>query len=98
MSQEKLICSIYRSSKKDEMYLHVAKTKGLSEVPEGLMQMFGKAQHSMDMLLTPEKKLARADAAEILNAIADQGYYLQMPPTRDEYLLDLYKAPVNPTY
>jgi uncharacterized protein YcgL (UPF0745 family) len=98
MSQEKLICSIYRSSKKDELYLYVAKAKGLSQVPESLMQMFGKAHHSMDMLLTPEKKMARADAADILNAIVEKGYYLQMPPARDEYLLDLYKAPVNPTY
>ena len=98
MSQDKLICSIYRSSKKDEMYLYVAKAKGLSEVPDALITMFGKAQHRMDMLLTPTKTLARADAVEILAAIAEKGYYLQMPPARDEYLLDLYKAPVNPTY
>jgi len=98
MSQDKLICSIYRSSKKDEMYLYVAKAKGLSEVPEALMSMFGKAQHSMDMLLTPAKTLARADTVEVLGAIAEKGYYLQMPPPRDEYFLDLYKAPVNPTY
>ncbi|MDP6969757.1 MAG: YcgL domain-containing protein [Gammaproteobacteria bacterium] len=98
MSQDKLICSIYRSSKKDEMYLYVAKAKGLIEVPDALLKMFGKAQHSMDMLLTADKTLARADAVEILNAITEKGYYLQMPPARDEYLLDLYKAPVNPTY
>ena len=98
MSQDNMICSIYRSPKKDEMYLYVAKAKGLVDVPEALLKMFGQPQHRMDMLLTEEKQLARANAADILADIDDKGYYLQMPPVRDEYLLDLYKAPVNPTY
>ena len=98
MSQDKMICSIYRSPKKDEMYLYVAKAKGLADVPEALLKMFGQPQHRMDMLLTEEKQLARATAADILLDIDEKGYYLQMPPVRDEYLLDLYKAPVNPTY
>jgi uncharacterized protein YcgL (UPF0745 family) len=98
MSQDKMICSIYRSPKKDEMYLYVAKAKGLTDVPEALLKMFGQPQHRMDMLLTEEKQLARATAADILLDIDEKGYYLQMPPVRDEYLLDLYKAPVNPTY
>jgi hypothetical protein len=98
MSQERIICSIYRSKKKDEMYLYVNKTKALSMVPEALLKMFGKPEHRMDMLLTADKKLARAESESILSAIKDQGYYLQMPPVREKYLLDLYKTPVNPTY
>lgn len=98
MSLEKQIISIYKSSKKDEMYIYVAKAKGLADVPEALLDMFGKPVHSMDMLLTEGKKLARAEAADVLAAIDEKGFYLQMPPARDEYLLDLYKAPVNPTY
>jgi hypothetical protein len=98
MSQERIICSIYRSKKKDEMYLYVNKTKALSMVPEALLKMFGKPEHRMDMLLTADKKLARAESESILSAIKDQGYYLQMPPVREKYFLDLYKTPVNPTY
>jgi len=98
MSQERIICSIYRSKKKDEMYLYVNKTKALSMVPEALLKMFGKPEHRMDMLLTADKKLARAESESILSAIKDQGYYLQMPPVREKYLLDRYKTPVNPTY
>ena len=98
MSQDKMICSIYRSPKKDEMYLYVAKSVGLEKVPEQLLTMFGKPQHRMDMLLTPEKELARAKASDILDEMAEKGYYLQMPPAREDYLLDLYKTPVNPTY
>jgi|TARA_B110000259_G_C13923854_1_gene365945 uncharacterized protein YcgL (UPF0745 family) len=98
MSQKRIICSIYRSKKKDEMYLYVDKTKALSLVPEGLLAMFGKPEHRMDMLLTADKKLAKASGADILSDIEAKGYYLQMPPVREKYMLDLYKTPVNPTY
>jgi len=98
MSQERIICSIYRSRKKDEMYLYVNKTQALTKVPEALMAMFGGTEHRMDMLLTADKQLARASAPDILESIAEKGYYLQMPPVKEEYFLDLYRAPINPTY
>ena len=98
MTQKRIICSIYRSKKKDEMYLYVDKTTALSLVPEALLKMFGKPEHRMDMLLTADKKFAKAKAEDILSNIDAQGYYLQMPPVREEYMLDLYRTPVNPTY
>ena len=98
MTQKRIICSIYRSKKKDEMYLYVDKTKALSLVPKALLKMFGQPEHRMDMLLTADKKLAKAKAEDILSNIDAQGYYLQMPPVREEYMLDLYRTPLNPTY
>ena len=38
----------------------------------------------MSLLLGPQQKLARADAGEVLRCLAEQGFYLQMPPTADE--------------
>ncbi|MFD1383604.1 YcgL domain-containing protein [Rhodanobacter aciditrophus] len=96
MSQ--MIIQIFRSSKKDEMYLYVEKQKGVKDVPEALMERFGKAVPVMTMLLTPEKKLARANAKDIMDAIQEKGFYLQMPPAREEYLLDIYKAPTEARY
>ena len=98
MTQKRIICSIYRSKKKDEMYLYVDKAKALRLVPEALLKMFGQPEHRMDMLLTADKKLAKAKAEDILSNIDAQGYYLQMPPVREEYMLDLYRTPLNPTY
>ncbi|KAA0874204.1 YcgL domain-containing protein [Nitrincola tapanii] len=86
-----LICSIYRSSRKDEMYLYVDKRNGLDSVPEALMERFGKALHVMDMPMTAERKLARVDTEKVLQAIRDQGFFLQMPPPKDDYMLDLYR-------
>lgn len=91
MSAKPEICSIYKSPKKDEMYLYIRKTDGFSRVPEALMAMFGTPKLFGTLLLTPEKKLARADAAIVLSNIEEKGFYLQMPPQREDYMLDLFK-------
>lgn len=82
----KRICSIYRSPRKREMYLYVDKLEALKRVPEGLLGAFGAPQHVFDMLLTPERKLAREDALKVLENIETQGYHLQMPPPEDDYI------------
>ncbi|MDX1588597.1 MAG: YcgL domain-containing protein [Oleiphilaceae bacterium] len=83
-------CRIYRSSKKEGMYLFVDKDEDLSRVPESLMKTFGRPQHAMDLLLRPERKLARANVAEVMQALDEPGYYLQMPPSEaDDYALKL---------
>ena len=38
----KYLCQIYKSSKKEEMYLYVLKERGLEDVPEPLMASFGE--------------------------------------------------------
>lgn len=91
MSVKPEICSIYKSPKKDEMYLYVRKTEGFSRVPEALMAMFGTPKLFGTLLLTPEKKLARADAVLVLSNLEEKGFYLQMPPQRENYMLDLFR-------
>ena len=82
----KRICSIYKSPRKNEMYLYVDKREALSRVPEGLLTAFGPPQHAFDLLLTPERKLAREDIDKVLANIENQGYHLQMPPAEDDYI------------
>lgn len=78
------VCDVYRSPREEEMYLYVDKREGTAHVPEKLLELFGRPRHLMTMLLTPEKKLARAEAESILEEIRERGYYLQMPPARDD--------------
>jgi uncharacterized protein YcgL (UPF0745 family) len=85
-----VICSIYKSPKKDEMYLYIIKAQGLVHVPEALLAMFGTPVHVTDMLLKPERKLARANIDTVLADLESRGFYLQMPPQKEDYLLDLY--------
>lgn len=82
----KRICSIYKSPRKNEMYLYVLKADGLERVSEGLLTAFGKPQHAFDLVLSPERKLAREDIAKVLENLDKQGYHLQMPPAEDEYI------------
>lgn len=94
----KIITEVYLSSLKDEMYLYIDKKRGLSIVPEALMAVFGKPKPVFTFLMTPEKKLARAKASTICKQLNTQGFYLQMPPAREDYLLDLYRAPTEARY
>ena len=82
----KHLVEIFRSSRKDEMYLYVEKVKGLVDVPGDLMKQFGEPESVMTLVLAPDRKLARADTVEVLQNIEEQGFYLQMPPTAEELL------------
>lgn len=80
----KTLCDIYRSPRESEMYLYVSKQQGMEAVPEKLQELFGKPVHVTTLVLTPERRLARADVEKVLNALEEQGYYLQMPPVADD--------------
>ena len=79
-----VLCQVYRSPKRQEMYLYVDKQRGLADVPDALLASFGEPEEVLVLKLSPERKLARADAAEVLTSIREQGYYLQMPPGPEE--------------
>jgi uncharacterized protein YcgL (UPF0745 family) len=77
-------CVIFRCSKKDEMYLYAPyqedEHKVIEGLPDGLITMTGKLTKAMDLELTPDKKLARANAKDVIASLEEKGFYLQMPP------------------
>ena len=89
MSKTPLLVNIYRSPKKDDMYLYVDKSDALGRVPEQLLALFGRPALVTTMLMTPEKKLARAQAPDVIQAIREKGFYLQMPPVLPEEMREL---------
>ncbi|MDA8580905.1 YcgL domain-containing protein [Litoricolaceae bacterium] len=74
------VIEIFKGHKKEEMYLYVEQKNGLKSVPDDLLATFGQTESVMILLLTKDKKLARVTASDVLAAIEDQGYFLQMPP------------------
>ena len=76
----KRLTDIYRSSKREGLYLFVPAETDLDSLPSTLMASFGKAEFSMKILLSEDKKLARADVVEVMAALENQGFFLQMPP------------------
>jgi len=86
-SRNKRFCSVFKSLKKKEMYVYVDRKEGVAALPESLKPLFGHPEHVLDMVLTPEKKLARVDSQKVLDEIAVKGFYLQMPPGEDEDII-----------
>ena len=82
----KLICQVYRSPRKPETYLYVDKSRGLEEVPQALLAQFGVPEERMVLVLSADRTLARANVADVLEQIVQNGFYLQMPPTAAELL------------
>jgi len=73
-------CWIYKSSKKDEMYLYLARKDDFDAVPELLMARFGNPSLVMELELDEQRQLARADVTTVMRRLTEEGYYLQMPP------------------
>ncbi len=86
----KILCSIYKSLRKEGMYLYVEKnvekTEAFAQLPEPLLKSFGPPKHAFDLLLHPERTLARVDVMEVMQSIETQGFFLQMPPGDEEKL------------
>jgi uncharacterized protein YcgL (UPF0745 family) len=77
-------CFIYKSLKKEDLYLYIDKKDDFSKVPEMLFNSFGKMAFVLDLELTQERKLAREDAGKVIASLKEKGFFVQMPPTRVE--------------
>jgi Uncharacterized protein conserved in bacteria len=84
-------CFIYKSSKKDQLYLYLPQKDEFKDVPPVLMDTMGQPEFVMELELSPERKLARANAADVLAGLKEKGFYLQMPPK--DPLLDMRVTP-----
>ena len=82
-------CDIYRSSKKDEMYMYIARPNPSAQqqpenpfevVPETVLQAFGRATFVMHLELHEQRKLARVNVAHVLDSLLTKGFFIQMPP------------------
>ena len=75
---------VFKSLKKLDTYLYVDKSQNFEELPSALRDSFGQYELVLEMELSPERKLARADANQVLADIALKGFYLQLPPSINE--------------
>lgn len=77
---DELTCWVYRSSRKEEMYLYLADKDVFDPVPEALLKAMGRLELVLELTLTPERSLAREDVNQVLANLRGQGFHLQMPP------------------
>lgn len=80
-------CAIYKSLRKQDTYLYMATRDDFSRVPDVLLKLLGEPVHVMDLDLSPERKLAQEDTAEVLRNLRERGWHLQMPRQDDPLAL-----------
>ena len=71
---------VYRSAKKADTYLYLRVEDGLESLPKALASLFGRAILAMELTITPDLKMSRLNAEELLVGLQEKGYVLQLPP------------------
>lgn len=79
---------VYKSQRKPDTYLYLRKRDDFAVVPEPVRLPLGELAFVLELALTEDRKLARADAAVVRANLAAQGYHLQFPPTMLDPLVD----------
>ena len=80
-----MLCHIYRSNLKFDTYLYLLDKDDFSIIPQELLRVFGPPEFSFSFDLTEDRKLAKEDAAEVLENLEQQGYHLQL---QDDILIE----------
>lgn len=75
-----MIVDIYRCSKKEGLYLFVARGLSTSELPEELLKQLGKLHLCMFVNLAQRTELACVSSDVVEENINNNGFYLQVPP------------------
>lgn len=75
-----MIAFVFRSPKKEEMYLYLADKEGFDTLDDALKKVFGTPEFVMAVDLGKRDKLARVDINRVREELAEKGFYLQMPP------------------
>ena len=67
-------------------------------VPESLLGIFGTPTPLMTLLIRADKPLARVASTTVLEKIREQGFYLQMPPAKENLLKEIGVTPPETHY
>ena len=85
-SRDLILCQVYKGGPHEEAYLFVDSKRGLNSIPDALRLKFANPIRVTRFELTPDRKMARANAPDVMRAIREKGFYLQMPPPREPHL------------
>jgi len=87
MDQEPLPCWVYKSPRRDEMYLYLAREADFDSVPPALLERFGQPMPVMELMLYPARRLAREDPLQVIANLRTRGFHLQLAARLE---VDLY--------
>ena len=79
-----MLAYVYKSLKKADTYLYLAKRDDFAGLPEPLRTQLGALQFVLEVQLTAERKLARENPEVVRANLASRGFHLQFPPTVED--------------
>ena len=83
-----MLCAVYKSIRKPQTYIFVAKRDDFSQVPAPLLEKFGPPQLVSILNMSNDTKMAIAEAPKVIKAVKETGFYLQLPPPPVDHLQD----------
>ena len=75
---------VYKSLRKADTYVYLGARDDFERLPAPLRSQLGNLQFVLELAMTPERKLARGDAAVVRENLAVRGFHLQYPPTVED--------------
>jgi hypothetical protein len=71
---------VYKSTKRAGTYVYLRERDAFGLLPAPLAERLGRLVFVLDVALTPERRLAHADAAVVRTNLAERGFHVQAPP------------------
>lgn len=71
---------VLAGKRKPDTYLFIESETEIEDLPPELLLLLGELRDVITLDITREKQLARCNGVEVLEGLANAGYYLQMPP------------------
>lgn len=90
-----MICAVYKSSRKADTYLFIRQKDKFDDVPSALLEVFGPPQLVMLLPIEKRQHLGLADITKVKAELAQNGYYLQLPPPQANLLKELLAQQQN---
>ncbi|MDH5518202.1 MAG: YcgL domain-containing protein [Gammaproteobacteria bacterium] len=72
-------CYIYRCSAKNDMYIYLKDQDDFSVVPKHIMKSLGETEFTLEIDVTPERKLAKENPETVIKNLHEHGFHLQLP-------------------
>ena len=73
-------CDVYKSLKRENLFLYVRYGEGLKEVPAELLKQFKEPELTLTIELDENRRLAKEDPKLVMANLNEHGYHLQLPP------------------
>ena len=69
-----------KSARRADTFVYLKARDAFESLPLPLRERLGALSFVLEVELTPQRKLARADADAVRASLNERGYFLQLPP------------------